>query len=118
MWKLSIVLSFIFPLCFAEIYGELIEFDLGTVSNQNIVEREFEFAGEIKNVISLCECLEISTHKKELSFKGYPVTSIVNIIFDPKDYVGETTHDIILVDTQDKVTKLRIKAVVSPKIKK
>lgn len=111
MLSRSAILFFLLSLsCYAGICGNLMEVDLGTVSNQKIVEHEFEFAGEIKNVMSLCECIEVSTRKNEVSSKKY--LSVVKIIFDPKNYVGETAHDVILVDTQDRVTRLTIKAIV------
>lgn len=95
---------------YADDNNRLLEYNLGEISFKKVAIQKYEFKEEIKSAISLCECVKVNVYKKEAP-KAEPLY-IVNIEFDPKDYEGQVTQDIMLLDKNDNLITLRIKAFV------
>lgn len=97
-------------LSYAQGAGRLIEQNLGEIYFKKIIIQKIEFKEEIKSAVSSCECLKVNIYKKEEP-KAEPIY-VVNMEFDPKDYEGPVSQDIMLLDKNDDLITLRIKAVV------
>jgi len=105
-----IFLIFISFCSYAKDKGRLLEYDWGQIPSDKIVNKEYEFKEEIKSAVTSCECLKASIHKKEEPESE--TLYIVTAEFDPKEYKGEITQDILLLDKNGQLITLRIKAFV------
>lgn len=88
----------------------LLEYNLGNIPSDTIVKQKYQFHEEIKSALSLCECVKADVYKKEEPDKE-PLW-IINIAFNPQGYAGDVSQDILLLDKNDNLITLRIKAFV------
>jgi hypothetical protein len=108
--QLAITFILIFSFCYAENSTRLIEHDLGDISPKKLVKLKFQFKETIKDVTTLCDCVKAWVYKKEESNRD--ILYIVNVEFDPREYLGEIQQDILLLEENDNLITLRLKAVV------
>ncbi|UCC95636.1 MAG: DUF1573 domain-containing protein [Candidatus Omnitrophota bacterium] len=106
MVKIGIILAFIFS-CYAQENSQMIEFDFGEIAHSRRVAHRFEFDEEIKSAVSLCECIQAEVYRDEVASKY-----IVEVEFDPQEYRGQTTQEILLLDSKHSIIRLRITAFV------
>jgi len=106
MLKLKLILPFFFltsTLVFAQEQGTVIEYDLGQVSQSELIQKKYEIKEKIKSAVSLCECVKIKVTPRN---KG----SLLEIEFNPAGYDGSTVEEIKLLDEKDSLITLKIKA--------
>ena len=86
---------------------KIIEVDFGEISRDTIHARTVEVLTPLAHVMSACDCIETTV-------TSYPDESryMVEIFFDPQDYQGSTTQEVLLVDKEGDLTRIEIHAVV------
>lgn len=84
---------------------QLIELDFGRVTSGAIAERTFVIAKSIHNIVVPCECVTL----KPLSKPDENPTTL-SIEFDSRGYEGDVIQDIILVDDQENLITVRLRA--------
>jgi hypothetical protein len=104
-----IIWSFAFFAC-AEEQDRLLEYNLGKISSDKLIKHKYKFHEEIKSALTLCECVKTNVYKKEEP--GQQTLWIVNVEFDPQGYSGDVSEDVLLLDKDDRLITLRLKAFV------
>ncbi len=83
------------------------EVDFGLISGLEIVSTTIAIDVDIVNVVVPCEC--VLAHILPQEDKGRPVLSLQ---FDPSGYRGPVVQDITLIDRQNQLITVRVKAQV------
>jgi hypothetical protein len=97
-------------LAYADSGSRLLEYNLGKISATKIVKQKYQFHEEIQSALSLCECVKTNVYKKEEP--NLKTIWIVNVEFDPRSYSGQVSEDILLLDKDNNLITLRLKAFV------
>ena len=105
MVKLIFVVVYFLSSCFAQDLDKVIEYDFGKVASATIVNSDFELQEQTKSVTSLCECLKVQ-------LKEYQDKQMIQIEFNSLGYQGQFQQEILLVNKDDKVVRLKIKAFI------
>jgi hypothetical protein len=92
MRKLLILLLFWSGICLAQGTPGAIEYNFGDILSDKPVTHDFEFKEKIKSVVSLCECVKVSTLEENSKTPLYTV----HVEFDPKDYSGDVQEKVIV----------------------
>jgi hypothetical protein len=107
---LNIIIFLSSFLVYAQNQDRLLEYNLGKISSDKPIKQKYKFYEEIKSTLSLCECVKTNVYKKEEP--GKENLWIVNVEFDPQGYSGDVSQDVLLLDKNDKLITLRLKAFV------
>jgi hypothetical protein len=108
MFKLRLILPIFFlasTLVFAQEQSAVIEYDLGQVSQSELVQKKYEIKEKIKSAVSLCECVKV----KVMPFNE---GSTLEIEFNPAGYNGPFFEEVKLLDENDNLITLKLKAYV------
>lgn len=107
---LNAVILFSTITIYAEKETRLLEYNLGKISSDKVIKHKYKFYEEIKSAMGLCECIKTNVYKKEEPDKE-PLW-IVNVEFEPQGYDGDVSQDVLLLDKNDNLITLRLKAFV------
>ena len=95
---------------FAEGEVKVIEYNLGEVLSDNTIEKSFEFKKRIVSVVTLCDCVHVEVIEKKIPPNDD--LYVVKVAFNPEGYEGPVEQDVCLIDEDDSLVTLRIKAFV------
>lgn len=84
---------------------KIIEYDFGLIPGESPVSKTFVFPKGIETAVSLCEC--VSFERKEE--KG---RDCLTLFFNPQGYSGKTVQEVLLVDKQGNIIRIKISAFV------
>jgi hypothetical protein len=103
----------------------IIEYDFGRITADVEIKHLFELEGEIKSAVSLCDCVQAGVREKEIVALDREIgiqeereisvekqITILEIRFDPRGYDGEVYVDVMLLDKDNNLTRLRLKSFV------
>lgn len=92
-------------LVFAQEHDTVIEYDLGQVLESELIQKKYEIKEKIKSAVSLCECVKIKVTPRDKD-------SLLEIEFNPAGYKGLVFEEVKLLDKNDNLITLKLKAYV------